>query len=222
MAFIPARAGSKGLPGKNIIDLAGKPLLAYTIEAAQRCAGVDRIIVSTDGEDIAGVARKYGAEVMMRPDALADDTAMPKDALRYHLGTLDSLPDITILLQPTSPLRTSEDIDACLSPLREKRADSAATFVRATQSPYRDWRESGDGTVVPVVAGFNPWLPRQALPPTYRLNGAVYAVRTRLFLNDDSHSFLPGRAQMVLMPAERSVDIDVREDLNRAAALMRT
>lgn len=222
IAFIPARAGSKGLPGKNIINLAGKPLIAHTIEQALASELIDRVIVSTDGEAIAAVARDFGAEVMMRPDALATDTAMPKDALRYHLEGIRPVPDVIVLLQPTSPLRRVEDIDQCVTPVVQHACDSAATFVPSAQNPFQSWRETGDGGVEPVVPGHDPWRPRQALPMTYRLNGAVYAVRTDVFLADSSQSFLPGRNHMVVMPSERSVDIDVKADLDRAEALMRT
>lgn len=220
IAFIPARAGSKGLPGKNIIDLAGKPLIGYTIDAALHCDMINHVVVSTDGEDIARVAKACGANVEMRPDELASDTALPKDALRYHLSQMDTLPDVIVLLQPTSPLRIVDDIAACLTPVLSGEADSAATFVASTQSPYREWTCAKDGSVSPAIPDHDPWRPRQALPQTYRLNGAVYAVRTDLFLSDNSHSFLPGRNRMVLMPDERSIDIDVRDDLDRAANLL--
>ena len=221
LAFILARAGSKGLPGKNIADLAGRPLIQWSADAANRSALVDAVVVSTDGQDIADVARAGGTPVMMRPDDLASDTALPKDAIRHHRAELDALPDVVVLLQPTSPLRLPSDIDACVAPVLGGEADSAATFVKSTESPYRAWRVENGGAIVPAVAGHDPWRPRQALPPTYRLNGAVYAVRTDIFLCDDSHSFLPGRARMVEMPAERSHDIDVQADLDAVADVLR-
>lgn len=221
LAFILARAGSKGLPGKNIADLAGRPLIQWSADVARDSELVDAVVVSTDGVDIAKVAREGGTPVMMRPDELASDTALPKDAIRHHLAELDARPDVVVLLQPTSPLRLASDIDACVAPVLSGEADSAATFVRSAESPYRAWRVSEDGAIVPAISGHDPWRPRQALPPTYRLNGAVYAVRTDVFLSDDSHSFLPGRARMVEMPAERSHDIDVQADLDAVAEVLR-
>lgn len=217
-AFILARAGSKGLPGKNIIPFMGKPLIAWSIDAAKDCPRIDRVIVSTDGEAIADASRKAGAEVMMRPDALSDDTALPKDAIRYHLGQMakaGDVPEIIILLQPTSPLRIARDITDCVERIIEGGYESAATFVKSPSSPYRAWRQTDDGPV-PFLPEHNPWRPRQALPPTYALNGAVYAVKTDIFLADESHSFLPGKACMVEMPETRSVDIDTALDLKIA------
>lgn len=217
-AFILARAGSKGLPGKNIIDFMGKPLIAWSIDAARDCEYVTDIIVSTDGEKIARTARDYNCQVMMRGEELSNDTALPKDAIRYHLGQMDTQPDITVLLQPTSPLRTSVDIENCLTALLNEGYDSAATFMKTPKSPYHAWTEQ-NSVPSPFVEGFNPWQPRQALAPTYCLNGACYSVKTKTFLADDSHSFLPGKAKMVLMPDERSVDIDTKLDLDIAAAI---
>jgi len=220
-AFILARAGSKGLPGKNIIPFMGKPLISWSIEAAKNCALVDRIIVSTDGGKIAQIARDAGAEVMMRPEELSDDTAMPKDAIRYHLAQLKQdgyVPDISILLQPTSPLRVSQDITSCIEHLTDEKYDSAATFVKSPSSPYRAWLKT-ETSPKPFLPEHNPWRPRQALPTTYALNGAVYAVKTEVFLTDDSHSFLPGQSALVEMSAERSVDIDTPLDLIIATAV---
>jgi len=218
IAFILARAGSKGLPGKNIIDFMGKPLIAWSIDAARGCDHITDIIVSTDGEKIAQAAHDHGCNVMMRGEALSNDTALPKDAIRYHLSQMETQPDITVLLQPTSPLRISEDITNCLTPLLYEGYDSAATFMKAPKSPYQAWTEN-KGSPSPFVEGFNPWQPRQALPPTYCLNGACYAMKTDVFLADGSHSFVPGKAKMVLMPDERSVDIDTKLDLDIASAI---
>lgn len=217
-AFILARAGSKGLPGKNIIDFMGKPLIAWSIDAARGCDLITDIIVSTDGEKIAQTARDYNCKVMMRGETLSNDTALPKDAIRYHLSQMETQPEITVLLQPTSPLRLSEDITNCLTPLLTEGYDSAATFMKAPKSPYHAWTEENDTPTI-FVDDFNPWQPRQALPPTYCLNGACYAMKTDIFLADDTHSFLPGKAKMVLMPDERSVDIDTKLDLDIAAAI---
>lgn len=219
-AFILARAGSKGLPGKNIIDFMGKPLIAWSIDAARGCEHITDIIVSTDGKKIAQTARDYNCDVMMRSATLSNDIALPKDAIRYHLSQMETQPEITVLLQPTSPLRISEDITNCLIPLLNEGYDSAATFMKAPKSPYQAWTEEG-GTPTPFVEGFNPWQPRQALAPTYCLNGACYAVKTDVFLTDTTHSFLPGKAKMVLMPDERSVDIDTKLDLDIAAAIFK-
>lgn len=220
-AFILARAGSKGLPSKNIIPFMGRPLITWSISAAKACQHIDHVIVSTDGNDIAQVACKAGADVMMRPSALSDDIALPKDAIRYHLGQIakeGSMPEISILLQPTSPLRIPSDITRCIDSILEDGYDSAATFVKTPSSPYRAWLKTDDGPK-PFLSDHNPWRPRQELPSTFSLNGAVYAVKTDIFLADNTHSFLPGKSHMVEMPKERSIDIDSALDLKIAEAV---
>lgn len=221
VAFIPARGGSKGLPGKNIRDCAGHPLLAYSIKSALECDLIDHVFVSTDCPKIAAVAKDYGSRVLMRPDILASDTALPKDAILYHLAAMDEASDLIVLLQPTSPLRTSEDISACVQPIIDDVADSVATFVSSPSSPYRAWKKSEkDGLLAPFVDGHDMWLPRQKLEPTYHLNGAVYAVRSTSFLDDPSSGFLPGRKKMVLMTAERSLDIDTISDFEKVEKII--
>lgn len=219
-AYILARAGSKGLPRKNVLALAGKPLIAWSIEAALNAKGVDRVFVSTDGSEIAEVADKTGAEVVWRPDHLSDDTALPKDALRFHIGEMPAAdrPDIVVLLQPTSPLRTVADIEACVEAVTREGWDSACTFKSADTNPHRAWKIA-DGELETFLPNIDPWLPRQALPEALELNGAVYAVRTSVFLADTSASFVVGRAKAVLMDSARSIDIDTQLDL-RIAELM--
>lgn len=222
-AFILARAGSKGLPRKNVLPFLGKPLIAHSIDHARQSGVIDDVIVSTDGEEIADVSRAHGAEVMMRPDALATDTAMPKDAILYHLEQMAQtgrVADIMVLLQPTSPLRLPEDVEACVRAVRERGFDSAATFVRSPSSPFRAWLNEPEGPR-PFIEGFDPWKPRQALPETFALNGAVYAARVDIFAATPGNSFLPGRGCMVVMPPERSVDIDHAIDLLTAEAVAR-
>lgn len=214
VAFILARAGSKGLPGKNIKPLAGKPLILWAADCAKASGVIDEVIVSTDGEKIADVARQAGVKVMMRPHELAHDTAMPKDAIRYHLDELEKQGetfDIIVLLQPTSPLREPEDIQACVSAITSGDYDSATTFQKSPSGPYKSWRKTDDGPK-PFVEGFDPWQPRQKLEETYALNGAVYASKRDLLVEDKTNSFIPGRAKMVIMPDERSLDIDTALD----------
>jgi CMP-N,N'-diacetyllegionaminic acid synthase len=224
-AFILARSGSKGLPGKNIRPLQGKPLICWSIEAAKSCNDIDEVIVSTDGEEISEVAYASGAKVMIRPEALANDTAMPKDALRYHLHEMSeqgNLPDITILLQPTSPLRTTKNIQDCIDKIVKDGYDSVATFVKSPFSPYRAWKVCDAGGFIPFVEGFDPWQPRQTLPETFNLNGAVYAAKTGIFLDDTSHSFLPGKSSMVIMSSVQSVDIDTELDFKIAESILKS
>ena len=221
LAVIPARGGSQSIPRKNVVDLGGKPLLAWSIAAAAAVPSIDRIIVSTDDPVISAVASRYDAEVMQRPAALATDTALVIDAVRDLLARLRNegwFPDICVLLEPTCPLRSPTDIRACLSLLDDDDIDSVATFKPAELHPHRAWKIE-EGKPSTVVPGVNPWLPRQQLPPAYQLNGAVYAFRADR-LDDDRDSILFGRTAAVVMPAERSVDIDTWLDLHLAEAMI--
>lgn len=210
IAIIPARGGSKGLPGKNIKPLCGHPLIAWTITAAHTAGLFDAIVVSTDSEEIAAVAKEYGALTCRRPPELSGDAALVKDAVRHCLSSLEpefARPDYIFLLQPTSPQREPEDILACLAALEANGADSAASFRPAEEPLERAFRIEA-GIPTPALPGADGWLPRQALPACYYLNGAVYVVATGPFLADPSASFLFGRMAASVMPPERSLDID--------------
>lgn len=217
VAVVPARGGSKGVPRKNVRDLGGKPLLAWSVELALDTPEVDRVIVSTDDDEIAAVAREYGAEVSSRPAELAADDAIVADALRHLIGELRAEGEAAtylVLLEPTCPFRSSEDVSACLRRLVDDGYDSVATFVEAELNPYRAWTLD-DGHPEPVIPGANPWLPRQELPDAYQLNGGVYAfVADRL--PPEGGSLLFGTFGGVPMPADRSVDVDSELDLELA------
>ncbi len=220
LAVIPARGGSKGLPGKNILPVAGRPLLAWTIDAARASACIDRLILSSDDEAIIAVARAHGCEVpFRRPAELATDEAASIDVV---LHALDALPghDIVVLLQPTSPLRTAGDIDATCSRLAAGQAPACVTVSRVEQSPYWMYRLGDDQSLVPLLDTAARADRRQELPAVYTLNGAVYAAdvtwlrRTRRFVTHETVAHV--------MPAQRSADIDTSEDLDRVCALLAT
>lgn len=222
IAMIPARAGSKSVPEKNIHPLAGKPLIAHTIEVAKVVPEIDRIIVSTDGERIANVAREFGAEVYDRPAELAGDRAQVIDAIRdlgRQLRAEGDVFDIMVLLEPTAPLRRARDVRECLRLLAERDLDSVATFKEADLNPSRAWRID-DGAPSSFIEGADPWQPRQALSPAYQLNGCVYVfVFDRLPATGGAVLF--GRCGAVTMPRKYSVDIDDAVDLEIADVLMR-
>jgi CMP-N,N'-diacetyllegionaminic acid synthase len=220
VAVIPARGGSKSIPHKNICLLGGKPLIAWTIGVAGQVRPVDRVIVSTDDDDIGNVGRSFGAEVYKRPFHLATDQALVIDALRDLLETLRREGEdvgVMILLEPTCPFRAKEDIEKCLE-LIESGYDSAATFKEANLNPHRAWKIVDQRPEV-FIKGAVPWMPRQSLPKAYQLNGAVYAFRTEK-LAADSPGLLFGRAGAVVMPPDRSVDIDTPIDLLIAEAIL--
>lgn len=209
IAVIPARAGSKSIVNKNIKPLAGKPLVAWPIDTAQKSKYIDRIIVSTDGELIKSVAEQYGAEVYLRPESLAQDESLVIDCLRDLIQRLKKENEeacYLVLLEPTSPLRSVEDVDLVIEKLLTH--DSAATFMEAELNPHRAWKVEGD-MVVPFIDGAIPWLPRQKQPEAYQLNGAVYGFHIDKLAIDGS-PVLCGNIAAVKMPPERSVDIDNR------------
>lgn len=221
IAVIPARGGSKAVPLKNIVPLGGKPLIVWSIEIAQAVTPVDRIIVSTDDAAIAAVAVQHGAEVYRRPPHLATDTALVVDALRQLAETLRAEGEagrVMVLLEPTCPFRSAADVTACIEELVRDHKDSVATFKTADLNPHRAW-VINEGRPVPFITEANPWQPRQSLPPAYQLNGAVYAFRADL-LPTESAGLLYGRTGAVLMPPERSVDIDSEFDFAVAETLL--
>ena len=221
VAVIPARGGSKSVPGKNIRELCGKPLLAWSIEVAQQVGEIDRIIVSTDDKQIGEVALARGAEVYPRPPNLATDEALVIDAIKDLHRTLLAEGEQAkwmILLEPTCPLRSADDVRACLRLIEKGEYDSVATFKEAELNPHRAWRLV-DETPEVFFPGAIPWLPRQKLPRAYQLNGAVYVFRADLVAQEE-RALLVGRAGAVLMPRERSQDIDEGIDFLIIEALL--
>jgi CMP-N,N'-diacetyllegionaminic acid synthase len=208
IALIPARGGSRRVPRKNLRRVGGKPLIAWTIEAARDARAVDRVIVTTDDPEIADVARDHGAEIpFLRPPILATDTATSADVVTHALRALHmaELADSSFaLLQPTSPLRTASDIDAAADMLA---AGDAVVSVTPMAHSVR-WLRTIDSD------GFlHPWLAADVRDLTlYQLNGAIYMMRTDRFLRDGE--LIPSMARAYVMPQERSVDIDTEFDLN--------
>lgn len=211
LAVIPARGGSKEVPRKNLRIVAGKSLIAYSVETARRSQYIDRIVVSSEDDEILDVAIRYGAEPLRRPQHLADDDT-PGVAPALH--AIEALPgfEIVVLLQPTSPLRESGDIDACIERCVALGMTACVSLVEATQSPYWMFSLTPEQRLQPIVA-INDGLVacRQDLPPVYLLNGAVYAAGSA-WLASHGTFVGPGIAGWV-MPAERSLDIDTEADL---------
>lgn len=224
LGIIPARAGSKGVPGKNVRLLGGHPLIAWTIAAARLSGVLDRIVVSTDGPEIAEVSHRYGAEVMERPAELATDDAPAKGAIRHAVDSLASAghyASIIVYLQPTSPLHTSDDIIATINLVQERGFDSAASFTVATPHPDRAFLVNEAHEANPVLGHDQVWQMRQARRPQYHLNGAVYVMDARRSLADPEPRILHGRLGAHVMPAERSIDIDTVLDFEICEILIR-
>lgn len=223
LALIPARGGSKSIPHKNIVILNGKPLIAWTIETALNTPEIDRVIVSTDDLEIAKVATEYGAEVQMRPTELATDTSLVIDTMHYVINELHKEKDYytyIVLLEATAPFRTAKDVSNCIKKIYEESLDSVATFKEAELNPNRAWKIN-NGTPTSFIDGVVPWLPRQQLPEAYQLNGAVYVTKIEALLKSNTEIIL-GKIGAVIMPKERSIDIDDKMDLLMAEFLLKT
>ncbi|MFH0879036.1 MAG: acylneuraminate cytidylyltransferase family protein, partial [Lentisphaerota bacterium] len=222
-ALIVARAGSKSVPRKNIRPLAGKPLIAWTFEAAKRSVSLDRIILSTDDPEMAELGRNCSIHVpFMRPAELAGDTSHVIDATLHALHWLENnegyLPDYFMLLQPTSPFRSFMDIDAAARMALDRNADAVVSVAPARQHPCLMKQVSAEGVLCPwIETGFSETR-RQDLPPAYAINGAIYLVRRSVLL--DQKSWCPPGTLAYVMPEERSLDIDSPWDFHVANVLM--
>lgn len=213
LAFIPARGGSKGIPRKNIKILAGKPLIAYTIEAAKRCGYLDKIIVSTDDKEIAEISRKYRAEVMKRPKIMATDKAKFTDAVFYHLKIIRKkkwIPEVIIELQPTSPLRTADDIKKAID-FFFKNGCQPLVSVCESLHPLQ-WFFWKRGKYLEPVFGWKYFqgIGRQKIKKTYIPNGAIFITTLKDFYFNKG--FYSQKMLPYVMPQERSVDIDNQID----------
>lgn len=218
LGVICARGGSKGLPRKNVLDLGGRPLIAWSVAAAAGASTLDRTIVSTDDAEIADAARSAGGDVpFLRPAELASDDAAISGALIHALDALPEKYDVVVLLQGTSPLRTPADIDATVDALRNSDADSAVTVVRQTKTPEMYMGIDGEGMIIRGAAA-GLFQRRQEQGAYYLPNGAVYAVRCSHLRK--TRQVYADRTIAVEMPLERSVDIDTRLDLAVARALI--
>lgn len=221
IAIIPARSGSKGLPDKNIKLLCGKPLMAYSVEVATRSGKFGKVFVSTDSDRYAQIAKECGASAdFLRSDEMSSDTAGSWDAVREVVTELEKRGehyDAVMLLQPTSPLRTSEDIVNAFNLFEEKGADAVVSVTETDHSPL--WCN----TLPPDLSmkGFSrpeyENIPRQQLPTYYRINGAIYLIR-RKCLEDDK--MFVTNTYAYIMPQERSIDIDTGLDFTVAESLL--
>lgn len=209
LGIIPARGGSKGVPGKNVRPVGGKPLIAWTIDAARSSRYLDRVVLSSDDANIASVALAHACEVpFIRNANLATDTAPTMDVV---LDTLTRCPgyEWVVLLQPTSPLRSADDIDHAIEQCLKLGAPACVSVSLARESPY--WMFNVDQT-----ARLMPLLPdvkatrRQDLPSAYSLNGAIYVARVDWFSRE--RQFVTSETVAYVMPAERSIDIDTETD----------
>lgn len=219
LAIIAARGGSKGIPRKNVQPVAGRPLIAWTIDAARQSRYVDRLIASSDDDEIIATARAHGCEVpFVRPAEFARDDTPGIEPVLHALGVLPGY-DVVVLLQPTSPLRTAQDVDSCIEQLVESGAPSCVSMCAAECHPFLTYQRAPDGALRSFVAD-RPVanMRRQDFPAAWRLNGAVYAAKVTWL--EQLRTFVAGGTVGYVMPASRSLDIDTHEDLAAAHATL--
>lgn len=223
-AFIFARGGSKGLPGKNIRPLGTKPLIAWSIEHAFSVKRIERVIVSTDSEDIVNVAREYGAEVpFIRPSELARDDSPEwlawRHALNYLLDTEGALPEVMVSVPTTAPLRLPLDIENCLDEYEKGDADIVVTVTDAHRSPYFNMvKAQADGTIGLVIPPQSVIARRQDAPVVYDMATVAYVVRPEFVMTHNAT--FEGRVRAVHVPTERAIDIDTLLDFQIAECLL--
>jgi CMP-N,N'-diacetyllegionaminic acid synthase len=222
LGIIPARGGSKGVLRKNIRLVGGKPLLAYTIQAAKESRWVTDFVVSTEDAEIASVAEQLGARVVIRPPELAADDTPMLPVIQHVMQTSGESAGpfaYGVLLQPTAPLRTGEDIDAALEILSSSGADSVISVYQVADAhPARMYRMQDD-ILVPYAAEPANRL-RQKLPPVYLRNGAIYAFRSGLI--DEQGTLIGAKTRPYIMARERSINIDDEYDLAFADFMLRS
>lgn len=220
-AIIPARAGSKGLPGKNIKILAGRPLISWTIQAALDSPLIDRVIVSTDGDDIATIARDAGAEVpFLRPAHLATDEAKAMDVLFHAIRNAlpDEKEDWIVLLQPTSPLRSAWHLSQAFDTLKDRNGRAVISVCETEHHPWLSNLLPEDRRMSRFLRTEVASMRRQELPTYFRLNGAIYIARRDYLL--ENNGFLGLQTFAYIMPQDKSVDIDTELDFSLASLLM--
>jgi N-acylneuraminate cytidylyltransferase len=224
IAFIFARGGSKGLPRKNIRPFCGKPMIAWSIEQAQAVKRIERIIVSTDDEEIASVARHYGAEVpFIRPSELALDDAPEWLAWCHALNYLreqDSLPDGMVSVPVTAPLREADDINRCLNNFEQGGVDAVVTVCESHRSPYFNMvKQREDETLELVISPTTSISRRQDAPTVFDMATVAYVAAPEFVLTHNT--LFEGRVRAVTVPVDRAIDIDTLLDFRIAEYLMK-
>lgn len=211
LGIIPARGGSKAVPRKNLRNIAGKPLIAWTIEEAQKSKYIDRLIISSEDEEIISTAKSRGCEApFVRPGKLAQDDTPGIEPVLHALKMLPGY-DYIVLLQPTSPLRNVQDIDGCIEKCINLHANGCVTVTEPEKSPYWMYSLENDDRLFPLLDNENIITRRQELPKVYVLNGAVYVLKSDWLLKNKT--FITTETVGYRMPKERSLDVDTELDL---------
>lgn len=218
LSIIPAKGKSKGLPGKNLHTLCNKPLVGWTIEASIRSRYITRTIVSSESPDVLEFSTRAGADIIERPHELASDTASIESVIEhtvnYLCNTEDYRPETLILLQPTSPLRTSKDINAAMELYLGNECSAVISGYELQRNPLKEFLINDQGSLTAIINNTNPFLPRQLLSRAFRPNGAIYIIDTNLFMQ--TQTLLTNNTKPFFMEKERSIDIDNIKDLKTA------
>lgn len=223
IALVTARGGSKGLIGKNMKPLLGKPLIGWTIETGKNCKNINRVMLSTDDEPTADYAKNVNCEVpFMRPAEFATDDASHIDValhfLEFMQKTEDKLPKALFILQPTSPLRSSTDLEAAFAIYKEKSCDAVISVCEPPHHPFLSKKIDDNGLIHDMFELQSAHPRRQDLPLSYAPNGALFLLDVQKFL--DQRKFYMEKTAAYIMPASRSVDIDTQFDFDMAEFLM--
>ena len=222
IALICARGGSKGLPGKNIKRLAGRPLIGWAIDHARQAKGVTRVIVSTDSPEIAAVARESGAEVpFMRPEELARDASPEwlvwRHSLTYLKDATGSYPDALLVVPTTAPLRTVQDLDRSVEEFVQHRPDVVVTVTKARRSPYFNMVQTQPDGCVGLVIPNHAIVRRQDAPQVFDLTTVAYVARPEFVMTQNG--IFAGRVRAVEVPEDHAIDIDTPREFEMAELL---
>jgi CMP-N,N'-diacetyllegionaminic acid synthase len=219
LAIIPARSGSKRLPNKNILDLVDKPLIAWSIEAGIKSKYIDKVVVSSDSDEILNLSKKFGASTIKRPKELANDTATSFDAVRHAIDNIKDVFDYVVLLQPTSPLRNVNHIDEAFELLNRKKADAVISVTDVDHSPLNSNTLPKDGSMINFIKKNILEKRSQDIERYYHLNGALYICKIERLL-EESTFFIKDQIFAYKMNRECSVDIDEGIDFKLAEVLL--
>ena len=222
ICVIPARGGSKGLPRKNIMLLAGVPLIAYTIKSAHDSKLIDRVIVSTEDAEIAAISKEYGAEVIIRPEILAEDTTPTEPVIIHAVSVLESegyRPNFIVTLQPTSPFKTSDQIDTAIKTILSGDFDSLIGLKEVKEHPYKMKKIEG-GYVIPFIDKNVESNRRQDMPVIYKENGAIYISKYDILMKKGR--IMGEKIKPFIMSEDTSLDIDTHLDFKIAECMMTT
>jgi CMP-N,N'-diacetyllegionaminic acid synthase len=218
LGIIPARGGSKGIPKKNIKHISGKPLIAWTIDAALKSKHLTKVVVSTDSPEISSISKDFGAQVpFLRPSEIARDDTPGVEPILHALSLLPSF-EAVVVLQPTSPLRTSQDIDNCILLGLEKSANSAVSVTASSSHPFWSYKLGTNMRLESFINEVN-LSRRQDLPEAYALNGAVYYAKKEWLIRNKS--LMGSDTVGYVMPPDRSIDIDTELDWKIAEMLLK-